>query len=304
MRSSGLHLGLGLFEECADAPDDLGGAVAVADDAFGGEVGLEQIRRLGEEPAAAGMGVGDDRGQRLVDLMRDGGGELADGGDLRGAGETRLGQAQDLEGIPAILDVGQQPVPAEDAALLVEERLAEHVEPAVGAVGAAHAVIHLVAGAGCDCPDPGAERGFHIVGVKEVGPPVPHQVADGNAEVVDDALIDRLQGSIGKGGPDECGDGVDDQTKAALALEEGLLGALAVFDVGVGSVPLDDVAGLIAERSAAEEKPAVLAVGAAHSCFDLARLSAGEGGAPGSRRCSMSSSWMRVFQPNRAPDRW
>ena len=46
----------------------------------------------------------------------------------------------------------------------------------------------------------------------------------------------------------------------ALALTKGVFRALLLFDVGVDPVPLDDGAGLVAQRIRPEEEPSIGAV--------------------------------------------
>ena len=49
-------------------------------------------------------------------------------------------------------------------------------------------------------------------------------------------------------------------TKALLALAKCLFGPLAVLDVGRRSVPLNDVAGIVAQRLGLKQEPAILAI--------------------------------------------
>src|SRR5258708_39580817 len=56
---------------------------------------------------------------------------------------------------------------------------------------------------------------------------------------------------------------------------EGLLGPLAIFNVGDDTIPFDDVAGFISQRNATLQMPAILPVGAAETHLVLKRLAAG-----------------------------
>jgi hypothetical protein len=56
------------------------------------------------------------------------------------------------------------------------------------------------------------------------------------------------------------------------------LGAFAVFTIGIRSEPFDNFSRLVAQRTAAEEKPAKLAVTPPKPDFDLELL-------PGSQSC-------------------
>src|SRR6476646_10020674 len=62
-------------------------------------------------------------------------------------------------------------------------------------------------------------------------------------------------------------------SEIGLAAAQGVLGPLARFDIGVGSIPFDDVALLIAQRRGTIEEPAILPVGAADAAFAFPRLS-------------------------------
>jgi hypothetical protein len=69
--------------------------LASVDDAFRGLPRLVEIRRLPVEPAHAGVGAGHHRRQRLIDLMRDGGGQFSQCGHARNMGKLRAGFVRD-----------------------------------------------------------------------------------------------------------------------------------------------------------------------------------------------------------------
>ena len=64
------------LDEGTDPADDVAGAIDVLDDPTERLPDLLDIRLLQAEPAQAGLGIGDRRGDRLADLMGDRGGEL------------------------------------------------------------------------------------------------------------------------------------------------------------------------------------------------------------------------------------
>ena len=78
------------------------------------------------------------------------------------------------------------------------------------------------------------------------------------------------------------GNGVDDEVKFALLGPKGFVCALAILDVGVDSVPFDDVAGSIAQWVGTEQEPPIFSVVATQSRFGLSRLSGSQYGLPGS----------------------
>ena len=94
------HIGrIALARQGAQPAHDLAGALAVLDHVLDRAARLADVGHGAPEPAQAGLAVGDDGGQRLVDLMGDRGGELAQGGDARDMGELALGALQ------AVLDL-------------------------------------------------------------------------------------------------------------------------------------------------------------------------------------------------------
>jgi hypothetical protein len=64
------------LDECPNASDDFPGAFAVSDDASARLSGLLQLWRPRAEPAQTRAGIGDDRGDRLIDFMSNRGREL------------------------------------------------------------------------------------------------------------------------------------------------------------------------------------------------------------------------------------
>ena len=90
----GSVVGIGLARQGAQAAHDLAGALAVLDHVLDRAARLAEVGDLARQPAQAGLAVGDDGGQRLVDLMGDRGRELAQGGDARHMGELAAGAVQ------------------------------------------------------------------------------------------------------------------------------------------------------------------------------------------------------------------
>ncbi len=111
------------LHQSANATHDLGGAVAVPDDASESLARLLQVGRLRGEPVHSGAGICDCRGDRLVDLMGDRGGQCSHGSHTRDVCEFRLGV---LKRFLRVFPIGQ--VEHERHALLasiVERRHAE-----------------------------------------------------------------------------------------------------------------------------------------------------------------------------------
>ena len=70
-----------LLDQFADPADHVPRSITVVDDTEEPLPDLLHVRRLGIQPPQRSLGVGDRRGDRLVDLMGDRGHELAHGGD-------------------------------------------------------------------------------------------------------------------------------------------------------------------------------------------------------------------------------
>ena len=83
-----------LVEQGADPRDHVAGPVAVGDDAARRLARIVEQRRIALQRAQAGAAIRRDRGQRLVDLVRDRGGEFGHRRQAQGAGQLRLGIAQ------------------------------------------------------------------------------------------------------------------------------------------------------------------------------------------------------------------
>ncbi len=78
-------LGRAWCRHAADALHDLARMAAAVRDAGGKLRDLGEIGLRTPQPAQAGLGIGDDRRERLVDLVRDRGGDLPQHGDPRRA---------------------------------------------------------------------------------------------------------------------------------------------------------------------------------------------------------------------------
>src|SRR2546427_6107102 len=85
-----------LLHQRTDPPDHLASALSREDDLLHGGTHFFQIRRRPLEPVQASMTVGHDRGQRLVHLVGNGGGQLAHRHDARHMRELRLRQRERL----------------------------------------------------------------------------------------------------------------------------------------------------------------------------------------------------------------
>ena len=89
-----------------------------------------------------------------------------------------------------------------------------------------------------------------------------------HSEVVEKRSIYKFDVAFRSRREDQARNTVNEQPKALFALPQRLRGPLAIVDVSRGDIPLY---GRFAERTAAEQEPAIDAVGAANARFDFAR---------------------------------
>ena len=96
MQTEGRLFGRAPDSQGAQALDDVGGTLRVGDDALRELARLGHIRRGAAEPQKSRLAVGGDRGQRLVDLVSDGCGQLPKHRHACGVGQIRLHPLQCL----------------------------------------------------------------------------------------------------------------------------------------------------------------------------------------------------------------
>ncbi len=107
-----------------------------------------------------------------------------------------------------------------------------------------------------------------IVGMNDAsGRPALHILLR-HSEVVEKRSIHEFDFAFRSRREDQTGNAVNEQSKALFARPQRLLGLLAIVDIGRSHIPLD---GRFAEMTAAEEEPAIDAVGVANARFDFAR---------------------------------
>ena len=94
-------LGPGLADQRADPLNDFARALAVADHVPDRRLHFVKPRDIAIEPAQAGLAMRHDRGKRLIDLVRDGGGNRTQAGDTRDMGNLRLRLMQPDFSLPA-----------------------------------------------------------------------------------------------------------------------------------------------------------------------------------------------------------
>jgi hypothetical protein len=108
-----------------------------------------------------------------------------------------------------------------------------------------------------------------IIGVDEFQPAAVSQALGGVAEVFDGAAVQVVQLALGRTAPHECRDGLDQETKLTLAFAKRFFGALAIFDVRVDAVPLDDDTGFVTQRIRTKKEPTIFTIVPTQARFGL-----------------------------------
>src|SRR5258708_32900370 len=103
-----------------------------------------------------------------------------------------------------------------------------------------------------------------------IGAP-PFQFLKRFAEVVEKPAVDEFHLTSCTHSADKAGNGVDEETKTLFVRSELIVCALAVLKIGVRSVPSDNPSRVVAQRTAAEQKPPKFAVAATKPTLSLER---------------------------------
>ena len=144
-----------------------------------------------------------------------------------------------------IVDVGHQYVPARDATIGVPERQHAHVKPAIDAVRAAHTLLDVVGLAAVDGTPPSRDRRRTIIGMQPVTHSPRLQIIEGRAEVVEELPVHALDIPGRRHDGHEGGNAVGERAIVAFLCAGGVLGALALVDIGIQAAPLDDLSGRV-----------------------------------------------------------
>jgi hypothetical protein len=254
-----------LREERAQTRNHLRGAVAVAKRPSCGLPRAVDVRRVEVEHPQARAGIGDDAGERLIDLVGDRGRQRAEGRDPRYVRELGAGLVQRFLGHLAgghVLDRADEHWPIRDP-------MSEAAQMPHDAAGCHDAEIEIRVGARHGAPDRAlvqrrvlrmddAAKSLSRHGRSELEAADPVELVRPEVfvplEIRREAA--RLTEALGLG-------------KMIVGPPERGLGTLSVFDVRADPVPLDDVSLFVAQRVRPEEKPPILAVMAGAAALRL-----------------------------------
>lgn len=115
------------------------------------------------------------------------------------------------------IDIRQQVVPADDAAIGVSKREAARLEPAIFAIGSADAMLEFVRLPGLDGVLPGGRHSGQVGRMHGIRCPPLLELFKRPTEVVENLAVDVLNPAVGRHDGDEAGNGLDDQPKAVFA---------------------------------------------------------------------------------------
>ena len=103
-----------------------------------------------------------------------------------------------------------------------------------------------------------------------------HYLAHREATEIEHRLIGVETSPIRRQDHDGLRDGIGDLSQLHFVLPELFFSPLSVFDVGIGSIPVDDIPVLVAQGFGPEQEPPIFSVEASHACLDLARILGGD----------------------------
>src|SRR5262245_40338675 len=133
----------------------------------------------------------------------------------------------------AVMNIGRSPDPLHNPAPLVADCSRARQVPAVLAVLAAKAVLDLERLTRPARLLEPASRVFTVVGVNRLHPLASDGLLNGNANIIDPALIAIIDHPIRGAGVNDLGHGVGELTEARLALDYSFFGLPPRSDVGV-----------------------------------------------------------------------
>src|SRR5215469_3585624 len=124
------------------------------------------------------------------------------------------------------------------------------------------------------------DRSRKVIGMhRVVGGPIPH-FFNCLAEIFRRLAVDKFELACRTHGRHKSRNTVDDQTQVLLISAESLLRALQVVDIGVGSIPIHDIAGLVSQWLVTKQEPAILSIKTPQTSFNFSTLPRCDVGAP------------------------
>src|SRR5271168_333605 len=163
------------------------------------------------------------------------------------------------------IDIDRQPIPLNDAAVPIAQRLTTSMVPTEFAIRATQTDDAVVQGSSLNRVTIGPRGLGKVVRVHERLPTELLEILELHAAVVQEALTDVGRLSVWSGRPDQPGHGVDDLAQLVFALLNSLLGLFSIVDVDEDAVPAQHLAVVGPQGFCANREPAISAVRSAKS---------------------------------------
>ena len=198
--------------------------------------------------------------------------EAARAAEVLGFGEEGFAASHEFFRLFPLLDIRHQLVPADDVALGVTLRDATEVAPAVHAISATAAMLHIERLPGFDECRKRVDQARHVVRMDRIAGGPRFHFLECLAEVFQHPAVDVLNLACCIGCGHKPRDAVDHQAEVVFARAKRLLHALPVVDVGQQHVPADGTTLRIASGKGACLEPTVHAVRTALAEFEIVGL--------------------------------
>ena len=125
---------------------------------------------------------------------------------------------QRLLGVSALVDIGQQDVPAQDTPVGVAKRDAAHLKPSIDTVESPKASLKIVRRTRRDPVPEDLTDALMIVAMDRVIRPPLLQLLQRPAAIGDELIVDELDLTVRRHARDQTGNALHDQARMALAL--------------------------------------------------------------------------------------
>src|SRR3954469_2569410 len=176
-------------------------------------------------------GVADDGAELLVDAQETARGVPVGDADrrvLERPAKPLLARSQRFLDLPEVGDVGAGPEPFDDDSDAIPDGRAAGLVPAVRAVPAANAVLHVVGAATRHRVGPESPRRLPVVRVQRRQTAPAQQVGLGHSGVLGPLRAEVITGAVGRGAPDQLRQRLGQAPPTLLTLPQLFLGLLPV----------------------------------------------------------------------------
>src|SRR5262249_32115312 len=148
-------------------------------------------------------------------------------------------------------------VPFEDVAGFIPQRIGTNQEPSIGTVETANPRFRVDRDARSQARLPLLDKSLTIVRMNRFRPPPALRLFRGHPRVIEPHLIEEVAVAVRTSSPCRRGNRIDNAGKITLACPHSLFSLFAIINISACAVPPHDLAGFVAERLGANEKPAI-----------------------------------------------